>query len=72
MTEKFIDYYDSMSSPWSYLGHQRFEKLADRFGLTIDAGGRETHTSGAIIVDGGPLDYCVDCVAIIAGILQAF
>ncbi len=24
-----------MSSPWTYLGHQRFEKLAQRFGLTI-------------------------------------
>jgi 2-hydroxychromene-2-carboxylate isomerase len=35
MIEKYIDYYDSMSSPWTYLGHQRFEKLAYRFGLTI-------------------------------------
>lgn len=35
MTEKFIDYFDAMSSPWTYLGHQRFEKLAQRFGLTI-------------------------------------
>ena len=23
MTEKFIDYYDAMSSPWTYLGHQQ-------------------------------------------------
>jgi 2-hydroxychromene-2-carboxylate isomerase len=35
MPEQFIDYYDSMSSPWTYLGHQRFEKLATRFRLTI-------------------------------------
>jgi 2-hydroxychromene-2-carboxylate isomerase len=35
MAEKFIDYYDSMSSPWTYLGHLRFVKLAHRFGLTI-------------------------------------
>ena len=36
MADKFIDYYDSMSSPWTYLGHKRFEKLAHRFGLTIN------------------------------------
>jgi 2-hydroxychromene-2-carboxylate isomerase len=36
MTEKFIDYYDAMSSPWTYLGHRRFEKLPHRFGLTIN------------------------------------
>jgi len=35
MAERFIDYYDSMSSPWTYLGHLRFMKLAHRFGLTI-------------------------------------
>jgi 2-hydroxychromene-2-carboxylate isomerase len=35
MAEKFIDYYDSMSSPWTYLGHLRFVKLAGEFGLTI-------------------------------------
>jgi 2-hydroxychromene-2-carboxylate isomerase len=35
MAEKFIDYYDSMSSPWTYLGHSRFMKLAGRLGLTI-------------------------------------
>lgn len=35
MTEKFVDYYDSMSSPWTYLGHKRFEELAHRYGLTI-------------------------------------
>lgn len=32
----YIDYYDSMSSPWTYLGHQRFEDLARRFRLTIN------------------------------------
>jgi 2-hydroxychromene-2-carboxylate isomerase len=30
-----IDYYDSMSSPWTYLGHLRFLELARRFGLTV-------------------------------------
>ena len=35
MAEKSIDYYDSMSSPWTYLGHLRFVMLAHRFGLTI-------------------------------------
>lgn len=35
MAERFIDYYDSMSSPWTYLGHLRFVKLAHRFSLTI-------------------------------------
>lgn len=35
MAEKFIDYYDSMSSPWTYLGHPRFMDLARRFGLTV-------------------------------------
>lgn len=35
MPEKIIDYYDSMSSPWTYLGHQRFVALARRFALTI-------------------------------------
>jgi 2-hydroxychromene-2-carboxylate isomerase len=35
MAEKFIDYYDSMSSPWTYLGHLRFVELARRYGLTI-------------------------------------
>ncbi len=35
MPEKIVDYFDSMSSPWTYLGHQRFVELARRFGLTI-------------------------------------
>jgi len=35
MAEKLIDYFDSMSSPWTYLGHLRFMNLAHRFGLTI-------------------------------------
>ncbi len=35
MAEKFIDYYDAMSSPWTYLGHQRFMALAHRHGLTV-------------------------------------
>jgi len=35
MAAKFIDYYDSMSSPWTYLGHLRFMELARRYGLTV-------------------------------------
>lgn len=35
MSKSFIDYYDAMSSPWTYLGHKRFEQLVQRFGLTI-------------------------------------
>ena len=35
MAGKLIDYFDSMSSPWTYLGHLRFMNLAHRFGLTI-------------------------------------
>jgi len=35
MAKKIIDYYDSMSSPWTYLGHLRFVELARRYGLTI-------------------------------------
>ena len=35
MTARSIDYYDSMSSPWTYLGHLRFLELARRFGLTV-------------------------------------
>lgn len=35
MTKKLIDYYDAMSSPWTYLGHNRFVELAHRHGLTI-------------------------------------
>jgi 2-hydroxychromene-2-carboxylate isomerase len=34
-TARSIDYYDSMSSPWTYLGHVRFLDLARRFGLTV-------------------------------------
>ena len=35
MTGKSIDYYDSMSSPWTYLGHLRFLDLARRFDLKV-------------------------------------
>jgi 2-hydroxychromene-2-carboxylate isomerase len=35
MTDRVIDYYDSMSSPWTYLGHLRFLDLAHRFDLTV-------------------------------------
>jgi 2-hydroxychromene-2-carboxylate isomerase len=35
MPARSIDYYDSMSSPWTYLGHLRFLELARRFGLTV-------------------------------------
>jgi 2-hydroxychromene-2-carboxylate isomerase len=34
-TARSIDYYDSMSSPWTYLGHLRFLDLARRFDLTV-------------------------------------
>jgi 2-hydroxychromene-2-carboxylate isomerase len=36
MTGRSINYYDSMSSPWTYLGHLRFEDLSRRFGLSIN------------------------------------
>lgn len=35
MPDTFIDYFDAMSSPWTYLGHQRFEAIARDYGLTI-------------------------------------
>ena len=35
MTERTIDYYNSMSSPWTYLGHQQFLALARRFALAV-------------------------------------
>jgi len=35
MPDTFIDYYDAMSSPWTYLGHERFVALAKRYNLTI-------------------------------------
>jgi 2-hydroxychromene-2-carboxylate isomerase len=34
-SSRSIDYYDSMSSPWTYLGHLRFLDLARRFDLTV-------------------------------------
>ncbi len=34
MTE-FVDYYLSLNSPWSYLGHQRFADLAEHHGLAV-------------------------------------
>lgn len=35
MPPRTIDYFDSMSSPWTYLGHPRFMALARRFDLTV-------------------------------------
>ena len=32
---KPVDYYMSPSSPWTYLGHQRFAEIAKRHGATI-------------------------------------
>jgi 2-hydroxychromene-2-carboxylate isomerase len=32
---KVIDYYYTPASPWTYLGHQRFEAIARRHGATI-------------------------------------
>lgn len=33
---KTIDYYLSVSSPWTYLGHRRLEEVAGRHGATIN------------------------------------
>lgn len=35
MPDTFIDYFDALSSPWTYLGHRRFEAIARDYGLTI-------------------------------------
>jgi 2-hydroxychromene-2-carboxylate isomerase len=32
---KIVDYYYTPASPWTYLGHQRFEDIARRHGATI-------------------------------------
>lgn len=32
-----IDYYFSLNSPWTYLGHQRFMKLARRYDAAVNA-----------------------------------
>lgn len=32
---KVVDYYYTPASPWTYLGHQRFEDMARRHGATI-------------------------------------
>ncbi len=32
---KVVDYYFTPASPWTYLGHQRFEAIARRHGATI-------------------------------------
>lgn len=32
---KVVDYYYTPASPWTYLGHQRFETIAQRHGATI-------------------------------------
>jgi 2-hydroxychromene-2-carboxylate isomerase len=32
---KVVDYYYTPASPWTYLGHQRFEEIARRHGATI-------------------------------------
>ena len=34
---KVVDYYFSPVSPWTYLGHARFEKIAQQAGATIHA-----------------------------------
>jgi 2-hydroxychromene-2-carboxylate isomerase len=31
----FVDYYLSLNSPWSYLGHRRFAALAEQHGLAV-------------------------------------
>jgi carboxymethylenebutenolidase len=30
-----IDYYFSLNSPWTYMGHQRFAEMAERHGLAV-------------------------------------
>ena len=32
---EFVDYYLSLNSPWSYMGHRRFADLAERHGLAV-------------------------------------
>src|SRR5258707_4674065 len=32
---KVVDYYDTPASPWTYLGHQRFEEIARHRRATI-------------------------------------
>lgn len=32
---KHVDYYFSLASPWTYLGHARFEALAQKHGLEV-------------------------------------
>jgi 2-hydroxychromene-2-carboxylate isomerase len=32
---KIVDYYYTPASPWTYLGHRRFEEIAQRHGATI-------------------------------------
>lgn len=36
MTKPVIDYYFSVSSPWSYFGHRRLGDLAGRYGATVN------------------------------------
>ena len=33
--QKYIDYYLSLVSPWSYLGHERLVKMAKQYDITI-------------------------------------
>lgn len=32
---EYVDYYLSLNSPWSYMGHSRFADLAERHGLAV-------------------------------------
>jgi 2-hydroxychromene-2-carboxylate isomerase len=48
-----IDYYFAPQSPWTYLGHERFARIAERAGATIrvlpvDLGGRVFPVSGGL------------------------
>ena len=33
---KRVDYYLTPTSPWSYLGHERFAQIAKRHGATLE------------------------------------
>jgi 2-hydroxychromene-2-carboxylate isomerase len=48
-----IDYYFAPQSPWTYLGHERFARIAERAGATVrvrpvDLGGRVFPVSGGL------------------------
>ena len=48
---KTVEYYFSPISPWSYLGHQRFDDLARRYGATVSV--KPTDLGKVFPVSGG-------------------